>query len=345
MDITPFRRLGNRFLLAVFNGLYDAELTDLCYGFCAFHHRYLEHLNLSADGFEIAAMHVLERYCGNIGGAGNRVTALSIVMPVYNESATIVRAMNRVLAVDYPCPMELIVVDDGSTDTTELEIAGAVHRSGLTTVCHPTNRGKGAAVRTGIRRATGTHVIVMDADLEYSPSDIPGILIPVLNGVADHVFGTRIFGLNTRFPSYRFAKGGRFTTTVANILFDSCITDMHACLKIVPARQFRALTLSEKGFGLDTELTAKMLRAGVRPYEVPVSYYGRTCGEGKKIRWRDGMQCLWILVVVRLHKPDKLPAAAAETVDVVVPMPAAPAPRLIERPEHPFVPSMTRNRS
>jgi glycosyltransferase involved in cell wall biosynthesis len=259
------------------------------------------------------------------------MTALSIVMPVYNESATIVRAVNRVLAVNYPCPMELIVVDDGSTDTTP-ELLRPFTDLGVTTVRHPTNQGKGAAVRTGVRRATGTHVIIIDADLEYSPSDIPSLLLPVLNGTTDHVFGTRVFGLNTRFPSYRFAMGGRFTTAVANMLFDSCITDMHTCLKLIPVQHFQALTLSEKGFGLDTELTAKMLRAGVRPYEVPVTYNGRTCPEGKKITWHDGWQCLRILVVVRLHKPDKLPATTAETVGVVVPMPAAPLPRLVERP-------------
>jgi glycosyltransferase involved in cell wall biosynthesis len=265
------------------------------------------------------------------GGPRAKMTALSIVMPVYNESATIVRAVNRVLAVNYPCPMELIVVDDGSTDTTP-ELLRPFTDLGVTTVRHPTNQGKGAAVRTGVRRATGTHVIIIDADLEYSPSDIPSLLLPVLNGTTDHVFGTRVFGLNTRFPSYRFAMGGRFTTAVANMLFDSCITDMHTCLKLIPVQHFQALTLSEKGFGLDTELTAKMLRAGVRPYEVPVTYNGRTCLEGKKITWHEGWQCLRILVVVRLHKPDKLPATTAETVGVVVPMPAAPAPRLVERP-------------
>ena len=256
--------------------------------------------------------------------------ALSIVMPVYNESATIVRAVNRVLAVDYPCPTELIVVDDGSTDTT-LQLLGPFTDLGVTTVCHPTNRGKGAAVRTGVQRATGTHVIILDADLEYSPSDIPALLRPVLSGVTDYVLGTRVFGLNTRFPSYRFAMGGRFTTAVANALFDSCITDMHTCLKLIPVQDFRALTLSERGFGLDTELTAKILRAGVRPYEVPVSYYGRTRGEGKKITWRDGLQCLRILVTARLRKPDKLPAA--DTVGGVVSMPAAAAPRPVDRPE------------
>src|SRR5262249_43494679 len=142
---------------------------------------------------------------------GERVTALSIVMPVYNESATIVRAVNRVLAVDYPCPVELIVVDDGSTDATP-QLLKSITGQGVTTVCHTGNRGKGAAVRTGAQKATGTHVIILDADLEYSPSDIPTLLRPVLDGVTGHVFGTRIFGLNTRFPSYRFAVGARFTT-------------------------------------------------------------------------------------------------------------------------------------
>ena len=247
-------------------------------------------------------------------------------MPAYNEAATIVAAVNRVLGVDYPCPMQLIVVDDGSTDTTTQLLRPFTDR-GVTTVCHRVNLGKGAAVRTAVQKATGTHVMILDADLEYSPSDIPALLLPVLNGVSDHVFGTRIFGLNTRFPSYRFAMGGRFTTAVANLLFDSCITDMHSCLKLVPLQHFRALKLSEKGFGIDTELTAKLLRAGVRPYEVPITYYGRTCAEGKKLSWRDGLQCLRILVTARLHKPDKLPATTSETVGVVLEMPVAGSPR------------------
>jgi glycosyltransferase involved in cell wall biosynthesis len=260
------------------------------------------------------------------------MTALSIVMPVYNESPTIVIAINRVLSVDYPCPMELIVVDDGSTDTTP-QLLERFTDVGVTTVRHRMNRGKSAAVRTGIRTATGTHVIILDADLEYSPSDIPAMLVPVLDGVTDHVFGARIFGLNTRFPTYHFAKGGRFTTAVANILFNSCITDMHACLKIFPLEQLRALTLSEEGFGLDTELTARMLRAGVRPFEVPITYYGRTYTEGKKLTWRDGLQCLRILGITRLHKPDKLPASTAAIVSCV-PMPWAPVPRNGEQPRN-----------
>lgn len=239
------------------------------------------------------------------------MTSLSIVMPVYNESQTIVRAINRVLAIDYPCAMELIVVDDGSTDTT-LQLLQQFTDPRVKTLRHRVNRGKGAAVRTGMREATGTHTIVLDADLEYSPSDIPAMLVPVLERRADHVFGTRVFGLNTRFPSFRYAMGGRVTTIVANILFDSCITDMHTCLKLVPVAHFRALSLAERGFGLDTELTAKMMRAGVRPYEVPVTYYGRTRAEGKKITWRDGWQCLWVLLITRLRRPDQLPALPDE---------------------------------
>jgi glycosyltransferase involved in cell wall biosynthesis len=257
------------------------------------------------------------------------MTALSIVMPVYNEAATIVRAVNRVLAVDYPCPVELIVVDDGSTDGT-MQLLGPFTDRSIVMVRHAVNRGKGAAVITGVQKATGTHIMILDADLEYSPSDIPNLLSPVLNGVADHVFGSRIFGLNTRFPSYRLAIGGRFLTGVANVLFDCCLTDMHTCLKLIPLQHFRALMLSQNGFGLDTELTAKILRAGVRPYEVPVTYYGRTSQEGKKLAWwSDGWRCLAILVMIRLRRPGALSAATTDPttdhVRVVVPMPTAPA--------------------
>ena len=171
---------------------------------------------------------------------------LSIVMPVFNEAATIINAIERVLAVDYPCRVELIVVDDGSTDGTARLLREYGDR-GVTVMCHPVNRGKGAAVVTGVRGATGTHVVILDADLEYTPNDIPALLAPVLDGTADHVFGSRVFGLNTRFPSFRFAMGGRATTAAANLLFDSCLTDMHTCLKLVPLEQFRELSLAQQG--------------------------------------------------------------------------------------------------
>ena len=245
---------------------------------------------------------------------------LSIVMPVYNEASTITDAIDRVLAVDYPCTVELIVVDDGSTDGTG-RLLRAYSRRGVAVLCHPVNRGKGAAVLTGVRKATGTHVIILDADLEYSPSDIPTMLTPVIEGFSDHVFGSRVFGMNTRFPSFRFAMGGRATTVAANLMFDSCLTDMHTCFKLVPLEHFRALALAQEGFGLDTELTASMLRAGIRPYEVPITYNGRDLMHGKKITWRDGFSCLWILLTVRMRKPINLPERPYELARVVVPLP------------------------
>jgi len=232
-------------------------------------------------------------------------TKLSIVMPVYNESRTIVSAIERVLAVDYPCPVELVVVDDGSRDRTP-ELLAAYTEHGLRLIRHSRNLGKGAAVRTGVAEVTGTHLIILDADLEYSPADIPAMLRPVLEGRTDHVFGTRVFGMNTRFQSFRFAMGGRLLTLAANVLYDSCLTDMHSCLKLVPVEQFRSMTLAENGFGLDTELTARLLRVGVRPYEIPVSYDGRSFEQGKKISWRDGVRCLSILAKVRTTPAQEL---------------------------------------
>ncbi|MET3806426.1 glycosyltransferase involved in cell wall biosynthesis [Nakamurella sp. UYEF19] len=272
------------------------------------------------------------------------MASLSIVMPVFNEGRTIRSAIERVLAVDYPCPVELIVVDDGSNDATG-QILETFDKRGLILIRHRRNQGKGAAVCTGVERATGTHLIVLDADLEYSPNDISAMLAPVIEGKSDHVFGTRVFGMNTRFTSFRFAMGGRMTTLAANLLFDSCLTDMHTCLKLLPVDDFRALRLSEDGFGLDTELTARLLRAGIRPYEVPISYNGRSMVEGKKISWKDGVRCLQILVRVRSERhPQALPSAVVITahpmpvpdakVDVVhrVSAPVEQKPLLVEHP-------------
>lgn len=246
--------------------------------------------------------------------------SLSIVMPVYNEARTIRSAIERVLEVDYPCPVELIVVDDGSRDSTA-EIMQKFDKRGVVVIRHARNRGKGAAVRTGVERATGTHLIVLDADLEYSPADIPSMLAPVISGKADHVFGSRVFGLNTRFQSFRFAMGGRITTLAANLLYDSCLTDMHTCLKLLPVADFRRLALLENGFGLDTELTARLLRAGVRPFEVPVTYNGRSMSDGKKISWKDGVRCLLILVKIRSERHPQLLATGVVVGPHPIPLP------------------------
>lgn len=226
---------------------------------------------------------------------------LSIVMPVYNESGTVRSAIERVLKVDYPCPVELVVIDDGSTDGTAA-ILQELGGGGMRLVRHPRNLGKGAAVRSGVAEAAGSHMIILDADLEYSPEDIPTMLGPVLHGRADHVFGARVFGMNTRYRSFRFAMGGRALTLMANILYDSCLTDMHTCMKLLPVEDFQALHLSENGFGLDTEIAARLLRGGMRPFEVPVSYDGRSVAQGKKVSWRDGVRCLSILFKIRVQR-------------------------------------------
>jgi glycosyltransferase involved in cell wall biosynthesis len=230
-----------------------------------------------------------------------REVRLSIVMPAYNEGRTVQEAVLQVLAVDYPCPVELLVVDDGSTDSTQLELA-MVDDPRLVVCRHSRNLGKGAAVRTGARLATGTHLMPFDADLEYSPEDVPRLLAPVIGGRCDVVFGSRMFGVNTVYQSYRYAMGNRLLTLAANLLFDSYIRDLHTCLKLVPLDLFHRLDPQETGFGLDTEITASLLRLGVRPFEVPVSYHSRSRGEGKKIRWRDGVTCLHILSRVRFSR-------------------------------------------
>ena len=235
------------------------------------------------------------------------MTHLSIVMPVYNELNTIRQAIDSVLAVDFPCSVELIVVNDGSHDGTRDILEDEYASSGAKIIHHATNLGKGAAVRTGVGEASGSHVIIFDADLEYSPEDIALLVQPVIAGLANHVFGTRVFGMNTSFQSFKFAMGGRFTTLVANLLFDSCVTDMHTCLKLFPLEDFKTLQLLEDGFGLDTQLTARLLRSGVRPYEVPISYRARSAAEGKKISWTDGVECLMILFSVRSRRPATLP--------------------------------------
>ncbi|MET1071678.1 MAG: glycosyltransferase family 2 protein, partial [Umezawaea sp.] len=197
------------------------------------------------------------------------------------------------------------VVDDGSRDGTA-SILDGLTGWGMSVVRHPRNRGKGAAVRSGVAAAAGSHMIILDADLEYSPDDIPAMLEPVIRGRADHVFG-----INTRYQSFRFAMGGRALTLAANILYDSCLTDMHTCLKLMPVADFRALRLSENGFGLDTEISARLLRGGMRPFEVSVSYDGRSVEQGKKINWRDGVRCLCILIKVRIQRHPETRATAA----------------------------------
>jgi hypothetical protein len=240
---------------------------------------------------------------------------LSILMCAYNEERTIARAVREVLTADYPCEVELIIVDDGSTDATPAILA-RVSDPHVIVHHHSSNRGKGAALLSAVSLASGTHILPFDADLEYSPDDITRVVYPVLIGRCDVVYGARIFGFNTVYHSYRYAVGNRLLTRMANILFNAYLSDLHTCIKLIPLSMFNSLDLKESGFGLDTEVTALLLKAGVRPFEVPVSYYSRTHEEGKKINWRDALSCISILLKVRLLRspsPRTIAAAAEDS--------------------------------
>jgi glycosyltransferase involved in cell wall biosynthesis len=228
-------------------------------------------------------------------------TMLSIVMPTFNEGPTLAAAIHQVLDTPFPCPIELIVVDDGSIDNTKAILA-SIHDARVVIHHHAFNLGKGAAVRSGIALAVGTHVVPFDADLEYAPQDLVALLEPVIAGRTDIVYGPRLFGTNTVYQSYRYAMGNKFSTFMTNVLFDSYISDLHTCLKLLPLPLARELQLRERGFGFDTELTAELLRLGYRPFEVPVSYLSRTRSQGKKLDWKDGLSCMGILLRVRSRR-------------------------------------------
>jgi glycosyltransferase involved in cell wall biosynthesis len=223
---------------------------------------------------------------------------LSVLMPVYNEAATLATAIERVLDVDYPCPMELVVVDDGSTDGSAKVLAGYSDPRLLVRE-HIRNIGKGAAIRTASSAATGDYVIICDADLEYEPHDIPTLLRPILHGDGTVVYGTRSFGSHTAY-SFWYVAGNKAVTMAANVLFNSWISDLETCFKLMPLALYRDLDIRSAGFGMEAEITGKLLARGIRPFEVPINYRARGRDEGKKLTWRDGVEALWILGRIRL---------------------------------------------
>jgi glycosyltransferase involved in cell wall biosynthesis len=220
---------------------------------------------------------------------------LSVVMPVYNEVATIAEAARRVRTV--PLHIELVCVDDGSTDGTRDELArleaeGVIHRLLL----HPRNRGKGAAVRTGIAAATGNVIVIQDADMEYDPFDLPRLLEPIADGRADAVFGSRFLGGPHRVMYFWHRMGNGALTLLSNMMTDLNLTDMETCYKMVRADLLKSLPLRTDRFGIEPELTARLAQARARIYELPISYDGRTYAEGKKIGWRDGVAAFFHIV-------------------------------------------------
>jgi len=223
---------------------------------------------------------------------------LSILMPVYNEERTLRAVIEEVLSESYPVEIELCVVDDGSTDSTGA-ILGGIRDPRVRIHSHPRNLGKGAALITAAATATGTHIVPFDADREYVAADLARMLEPILLRRCEIVFGIRVIGRNTRYQTFQQAIGNRGLTLATNLLFNACVSDVHTCLKMMPLALFRGLELRETRFGLDAELTARVLQLGLRPFEVPVTYYSRSVAEGKKITWRDGVRCLGVLMRVR----------------------------------------------
>ena len=185
------------------------------------------------------------------------------------------------------------MVDDGSTDGTR-DLYRSLGDSRVSVHMHERNRGKGAAIRTAAAAASGDYVIMCDADLEYAPAAIPSLLTHVLAGDAEVVYGTRTFGSHNAY-SYTYVLGNKGVTTFANVLFNCYISDLETCFKLMPTGLYRDLNIRETGFGMEAEVTGKLLRRGIRPYEVPISYKARSREAGKKLTWRDGVEALWIL--------------------------------------------------
>jgi glycosyltransferase involved in cell wall biosynthesis len=223
---------------------------------------------------------------------------LSILMPVYNESAVLQAAVKRVLDVPYPVETELIIVDDGSTDGTRDLYANWSDDPRVRVHLKALNQGKGSAIRKAAELADGDYIIMCDADLEYSPEEIPALLAPILDGTATVVYGTRTFGSHNAY-SYLYVLGNRGVTTVANVLFNCYLSDLETCFKLLPIDLYRSMNIKADGFGMEAEITGKLLRRGVRPYEVPITYAARSREEGKKLTWRDGVEAVAILTRLR----------------------------------------------
>ena len=227
---------------------------------------------------------------------------LSVVIPAYDEIATADRLIRSVRAL--PFEVEVVVVDDGSTDGTrplleELEREGVIDRL----VFHAENRGKGAALRTGFGECTGDIVVVQDAGLVYDPAEIPRLLDPILEGWADAVYGSRFLGGPHRVHLFWHYVGNRFLTLLSNIFTDLNLTDMETCYKVIRRDLLDTLPLTRERFGIEPEITARLAQSGARIYEVPISYRGRSYSEGKKIGWKDGVAAIWHILRSNLLPP------------------------------------------
>ena len=222
---------------------------------------------------------------------------LSVVMPVYNERETVEEIIRRVLAV--PVRMELIVVDDGSKDGTRDILAELQRELGFSLVLQERNQGKGAALRRGFQEVKGDLVVIQDADLEYSPEEYPELIELICQGRADVVYGSRFLGRHRVFMFSHYL-GNRVLTLLTNILYNTMLTDMETCYKVMRSEIVKGMNLQSNGFGIEPEMTAKIFKARHRVYEVPITYDGRGYEQGKKITWRDGVVALWVLLKYRV---------------------------------------------
>jgi glycosyltransferase involved in cell wall biosynthesis len=223
---------------------------------------------------------------------------LSVVMPVYNEKTTIKEILRQVRAVDLgDLDKEIIVVDDCSDDGT-IEILKLEADSSIKVVCHDKNQGKGAAIRTGLSHTSGELIIIQDADLEYDPEDYRRLIDPVLKGKAKVVYGSRFTGERRNMLFWHYV-GNRFLSLVTNVLYNTTLSDMETCYKLFTRPALEGIKIKSNKFDFEPEITAKVLKKGIRIYEVPISYTGRELDEGKKISWRDAFPALWALVKFR----------------------------------------------
>jgi glycosyltransferase involved in cell wall biosynthesis len=229
--------------------------------------------------------------------------SLSVIVPVFNERATVAEIVRRIRAVDVPFEVEVIAVDDGSSDGTD-KVLATLGDSTVRVLTHPVNRGKGAAIRTGLAAARGDLVLIQDADLEYDPQDWPKLIDPILRGKARVVYGSRFTGGRLNMLPLHWI-GNRFLSLVTNVLYSSTLSDMETCYKLFDRRIIEGITIESDRFDFEPEITAKVLRRGHRIYEVPISYAGREVTEGKKITWRDGFGALRALVKYRFVRMDR----------------------------------------
>lgn len=225
---------------------------------------------------------------------------VSIIMPAYNEAATIAEMISKVQAVDVGFPKEVIIVDDGSVDGTKDVLKAFIGESNVRVVFHERNQGKGAAIRTALAHVTGDIVVIQDADLEYDPHDLPRVIGPIVSGKADVVYGNRLHGEAHRVLYFWHSVGNGVLTLACNMLTNLSLSDMEVGYKAFRADVICRMRLRSNRFGFEPEVTAKVAKLGCRLFEVPISYYGRTYAEGKKITWKDGIAALWCMVRYRI---------------------------------------------